>query len=68
MHMFGFVEPSFILQPSAAGASVDEQAVTLPNQPFFPSVLVFFEDLDAITRSRPFFKSELVLSRHSWHN
>ena len=35
---------------------------------FPPASWSFFEDLDAITRSSPFFESKLVLSRHSWRH
>ena len=43
LHKFGFVEPSFILQPGAAGASVDELAVEVANRFQFASkgVLLF---------------------------
>ena len=32
LHMFGFIEPSLMLQPIASGASVNEQIVTLANR------------------------------------
>ena len=32
LHMFGFMEPSLISQPSAASASFDEQVVALANR------------------------------------
>ena len=31
-HIFGFIEPSLILQPIGSGVGVDEQAVALTNQ------------------------------------